>query len=151
MSVCSVKNLLTMLAKHYPFFMLSRVVTLFLVSIITANYSSLMHGCRIVKKSLTTTLQELCNEPTHIIENQICVLERFVIFVYFPKTNYTENINLERMNTFTATRNCNPRLLPFLNLVCWNKLSERLFRAAGYGKREKKCYAARSSIMGVGK
>ena len=65
------------------------------------------------KKSLKTTFQELCNELTHTKENRTCALERFVIFVYYPKKNSTENINLERMNAFTATPNCNLRLLPF--------------------------------------
>ena len=78
------------------------------------------------KKSLTTTFQELCNEPTHIKENQICALERFVIFVYYPKKNSTENINLERMNAFTATPYCNLRVLPFSK----SGLLEHIRRAA---------------------
>lgn len=53
--------------------------------------------------------------------------------------NSTENISLERTNAFTRTLNCSLRLLPFLNLLCSNVLSELLFRAAGYISREKKC------------
>ena len=53
--------------------------------------------------------------------------------------NSTENINLERTNAFTRTLNCSLTLLPFLNLLCWNVLSELLFRAAGYISKEEKC------------
>ena len=40
------------------------------------------------KKSLTATFQELCNEPTHIKENQICALERFFMCVYYPEKKF---------------------------------------------------------------
>ena len=66
-----------------------------------------------VKKSLTAIFQELCNELIHIQENQVCVIERFVIFVHYPERNTAENINLERINAFTETPNCNLKLLPF--------------------------------------
>lgn len=52
-------------------------------------------------------MQELYNELTHIKEIQICALERYVIFLYYPKKNSTQDINLERIIAF------NKRLLPF--------------------------------------
>ena len=62
------------------------------------------------KRSLKTTFQELCNEPTHIQENQVCVLESFVIIVHYSKKSSIENINLERISGFTKTPNSNLKL-----------------------------------------
>ena len=49
---------------------------------------------------------------SHQRKSNMCFRKVCYICVLSEK-NSTENINLERMNAFTATPNCNLRLLPF--------------------------------------
>ena len=77
------------------------------------------------KDDVTKTFKELCNEPLSISENQLDVLEKFILFVYFPKQTSYECINIERMNAFIASPHSNLRLIPCSR----NGLREHIKRA----------------------
>ena len=65
------------------------------------------------KEDVTNVFKELCNEPLFVTENQLDILEKFKLFVYYPKQSKTERINIERMNAFNANPNSNLRLITF--------------------------------------
>ena len=37
------------------------------------------------KEDVTDVFKELCNEPLSVTENQLDILEKFILFVYYPK------------------------------------------------------------------
>ena len=76
---------------------------------------------------MSTIFQELYNRTTHIKENQIYVLERFFIFACYPKKCSTENINLEKMNAYNKTPNCNLLLLPFSKFSLLEQIKRTAF------------------------
>ena len=65
------------------------------------------------KEDVTNVFKELCNEPLSVTENQLNILEKFKLFVYYPKQSKTECINIERMYAFNANPNSNLRLITF--------------------------------------
>ena len=65
------------------------------------------------KLILTKTFQNLCDEPRDINDDQIVILEIFIVSVYFPKMEVAGNINVDRMNAFRKNPNCDLRLIPF--------------------------------------
>ena len=79
----------------------------------------------------------------------------FIKFRYnyvLSEKSYTENINLERINGFTTTPNCNLKLLPFSKSGLLEYIKRAALQSGWYGKREKKMlYSKIRSIMRVGK
>lgn len=69
----------------------------------------------------------------------------FFTFLYYPEKNSTENVNLERINAFTTTPNCNLRLFPFSRPVLF-KLLKVVTLQSGW-EWKKKCDTRRSSIV----
>ena len=65
------------------------------------------------KEDITNVFKELYNEPLSVTENQLDILEKFILFVYYPKQSKTERINIERMSAFNTNPNSNLRLIPF--------------------------------------
>ena len=80
---------------------------------ITVSSKFLMLALNSQKEDVTDVFKELCNEPLSVTENQLDILEKFILFVYYPKQSKTECINIERMNAFNANPNSNLRLIPF--------------------------------------
>ena len=57
--------------------------------------------------------QVLGNEPMEVHDDQIRVLEKYILSIYFPRIEITGDINIDRMNSFRKIPNGNLRLIPF--------------------------------------
>ena len=67
----------------------------------------------------------MCNESLRITDNQLNILEKFVLSVYYPKRSPFKSIDHERMDAFNAPPNSNLQLIPSL----WKYLKEHIQRA----------------------
>lgn len=65
------------------------------------------------KLTLTQIFEVLGNEPMEVHDDQIRVLEKYILSIYFPKIEITGDINIDRMNSFRKIPNGNLRLIPF--------------------------------------
>ena len=76
-------------------------------------------------ESLTKLFGELSNTPVIITNEQIQMIERFVLFLYYGKTCTPMDINYHRMNDFEHSAQSNLPLLP----PCRAALIEQIKRA----------------------
>ena len=65
------------------------------------------------KDDITNLFKELCNEPLHITDNHLNILENFVLSLPYPKRSSFKSIRHERTDVFNATPNLNLRSIPF--------------------------------------
>ena len=65
------------------------------------------------KDDITNLFKELCNEPLHIADNHLNILENFVLSLPYPKRSSFKSIRHERTDVFNATPNLNLRSIPF--------------------------------------
>ena len=65
------------------------------------------------KGDITNLFKELCNEPLHITDNHLNILENFVLSLHYPKRSSFKSIRHERTDVFNATPNLNLRSIPF--------------------------------------
>ena len=55
----------------------------------------------------------MCNKSLRITNNQLNILGKFVLSVYYPKPSSFKSIDYERMDVFNATPNSNWLPIPF--------------------------------------
>ena len=90
------------------------------------------------KDDATNLFKILCNETLCITVNDLTILEKFVLSVYYPKQSSFKCIDQERMDTFNPTPNSNLRSIPFSRKVLKNTPSELVYKVVCCGKKARK-------------